>query len=282
MTKVKNRFLSAVLFIFCSLIICLNFTASTFAETMQSPIVIEPLNTLNDTVHADAITSINQPTCIVYALRPTNGETMSNYCIWDDSHAYNTAVVFRWQAGSYIDNNQVKTGNLTLSPKGNIYYDVNNPYYEFSFPVINNDDKTSVGRETSNYTQISWIERNSDGSIIKESNTYKCRYKVVNKFNKLQYMGNVPNSFSGDDAKKFFKWAHNGNSKNAIKATLAYNDQITDVNINIPFIGYKNQDVSIGGANFTIRVGIDYVYLKAAGEVPSAPLYFAFGVDAKD
>lgn len=62
-----------------------------------------------------------------------------------------------------------------------------------------------------------------------------------------------------------FIWDHEGSSSNKFYATIAYNNDMVDVEVDIPFLGYKSVDFIVGGQSFRIRTGPNRASIRANG-----------------
>ena len=85
----------------------------------------------------------------------------------------------------------------------------------------------------------------------------------------------VPTSYDKD----YYIWKHNSSNGHTIKGTIQYKGQLADIEVKIPWIGYKTSSVEINGETFYLRTGPNKCSIKAASSnVHTHDLRFAFGV----
>ena len=106
------------------------------------------------------------------------------------------------------------------------------------------------------------------------------KYPCVGRFNFLSVNvgSTVPTSYD----QTHYIWDHNSNNDYKIKATIAYNGEYADIEVDIPWIGYKTSSVTVGGQTFYLRTGPNRCSIKAANSgLNPAYLEFAFGLTKK-
>ncbi|MGN0317664.1 MAG: trypsin-like serine peptidase [Lachnospira sp.] len=75
-------------------------------------------------------------------------------------------------------------------------------------------------------------------------------------------------------------WSHGGKTSQVIKGTIVHNGEAKNIEVSIPWIGYKSSSsVVVGGVTFQLRTGPNRVSIKASTALTcSSSTFFAFAV----
>lgn len=80
-----------------------------------------------------------------------------------------------------------------------------------------------------------------------------CLYELQGQF---QYSRFLPTQLMPTDFdQEYCIWNHNSNVGHTIKCSIMYNNEISDVEINIPWIGYTWASVQVDNFEFELRSG---------------------------
>ncbi len=86
----------------------------------------------------------------------------------------------------------------------------------------------------------------------------------------------IPTSYDED----YNLWEHGGDTGQTIKGTVVYKGIAKNIEVTIPWIGYKSSSIQIGDVEFSLRTGPNKVSIKASKKIiTDANNLFAFGVN---
>ena len=266
--KVLHKFFVGVL---SFVLIVAMTTASTTIAMAASPALGDVTvleqdanNVSNDTVDmASTYASIAAPTVI-----------------WDNTQ-YNMIVRYDWRVGRGGDEIAMSRNWQHYFLMGDILYRT----YEFPENTGTNhcDPDYFLGKSYDSYSQTysssyTSLEHDVDmGDYILVRYGYESRYSAVGVFAYWVFSSEstVPTSYDKD----YYIWKHNSSNGHTIKGTIQYKGQLADIEVKIPWIGYKTSSVEINGETFYLRTGPNKCSIKAASSnVHTHDLRFAFGV----
>lgn len=180
-------------------------------------------------------------------------------------------VQYQWTAGLGADDMSVTDNNLTYRLIGGTYFQENSVVCGYSpsiCPAWHNDCAASYYSDTNEYSEYSY---NTD------FNNYKHGQSIYSTKKYFDYpTASIPNKID----QKGFIWEHDGTSSYVIYATAAYNNEMTNIELSIPFIGLKSTTFSLGGQDFILRTGPKKVSVRAvsSSNIDINDFAFAFGI----
>lgn len=189
---------------------------------------------------------------------------------------YNTAVVYHWSASTGAD-------MVALSGDGTYYYSMGaHDYSEIAFIY----DVGSKYCEPDNYIGKGYYSLTDTysydiESLEHEDNDalrygYDATYKSLGKFWPASAPTYIPTSFDQSG----YVWYHNSGFSRTIKATIEYNGEVKNIEVNIPFVGYKTSSVVIGNVTFYLRTGPSRCSIRTdSSNLLSSNFNFVFGDD---
>jgi len=200
-------------------------------------------------------------------------------------NVYNAAVEYVWSVGSDADALAMYTSaNASLAP--DIFKkDSLSQYRQVAF--ITNYDKecrphyiigaayNTSTKEFSEKVDVSWEEITGPNTTTIHYGR-DAKYKYVGQlFTHYISREDVPTSYD----KQYFIWSHGSSNGHIIKGTICYAGAISDIEVTIPWIGYKASSVTVNGVTFSIRTGPNKCSIRAEQSgVSGADLRFGFGV----
>ena len=199
--------------------------------------------------------------------------------IWDNTQ-YNMIVCYTWRVGNGGDDIAMSSNQQSYRLVGDVVYRT----YEFPERAGTNhcDPDYYIGKSynsstktySSSYTSL---EHEVDmGTYISVRYGYDARYTCVDTYTYwVNGVGNVPTSFD----KEHFIWNHNSGSGKTIKDTFAFQDQLADINLQIPIFGYKTASITIKGETSYLRTGPNKCSIRAeSSNIHTYDIRFAFGI----
>lgn len=193
---------------------------------------------------------------------------------------YNTAVVIAWAVG--------QGGTEVAVSTRDIYYNHTGlrTYREYVFTEVHGADcldcspqywyGKSYNSATDTYSDATTILRyvqNEDESMSYTASR-QCLYPVVNGTKSVS-SGTVPTSYDQTD----YIWNHGGGSRNFIKGTLLFDDYICNMELDIPWIGYRTTEVTVNGVTISLRTGPNRCSIKVnQSDISWNRLTFTFGI----
>ena len=104
---------------------------------------------------------------------------------------------------------------------------------------------------------------------------YPCQYVSVGQ---LDYggAGYFPTSYYEDN----FLWSHQSGNGHTIKGTIEYQGACSDIEVSIPWIGWRSTSVTLNGVTFSLRTGPNKCSIRCEQfGISVGDAHFAFGVD---
>ena len=195
---------------------------------------------------------------------------------------YNTVVFYDWAVGTGGD-------KVALGYNWQYYTNMGTPTYrEYAFTdyvgTYHCDPDYFLGKSyysltnTYSFDTTSFERTEVINGVQNARYGYDAQYKCVGRFNFLSV--NVGSTIPTSYDQTHYIWNHNSNKDHTIKATIAYNGEYADIEVDIPWIAYSTKSVTVGGQTFYLRTGPNKYSIKAANSGPNpAYLEFAFGID---
>ena len=108
-----------------------------------------------------------------------------------------------------------------------------------------------------------------------------CKYSMIAQFNRQLFAESFPTAFDQNSGTaRTNVWNHTGSNGRVIRGTIGYNQEVKDIDVSIPWIGYRYSDeVEVGGVRFQLRTGPSRVSIRALDNANAAGVYFAFGLE---
>ncbi len=226
------------------------------------------------------------PTTIVKADSLNNGEKeISSYASISVPHVmvetYNVAVQYNWQVGMGGD-------EIALSPNGRDFSLMGDRVYR------SNDFADGVGEKncepnlyagksydsySNTYSGITTLEHEvymGDHYVVRYG--YDANYNAVGIFPYWIFgpSATIPTSYD----QEHYVWYHNSSNGHTIKGTIEYKGELQNIEVYIPWIGYKTSSVNVNGETFYLRTGPNRCSIIAkSSNLHAYDLKFAFGVD---
>ena len=269
MSKFHNFFVGILVFV----LIASMATISNTIAIAESPIVDDVTafeSAINNSTTSRSINEISTQTSIA---APT--------VIWDNTQ-YNMIVRYDWRVGRGGDDLAMSRNWQYYNLIGDVIYRT----YEFPEYVGTNhcDPDYFLGKSynsslkvySSSYTSL---EHDVDmGEYILVRYGYESKYSAVGRFAHWSFgsESTIPTSYDQDH----YIWNHNSSNGHKIKGTIAYQDQLADIEVTIPWIGYKTSSVVINGETFYLRTGPNRCSIKAqSSNLYAYKLNFFFGIE---
>ncbi len=196
-----------------------------------------------------------------------------------DNITYNTAVVYKWKAGSGADKIAVSANYQYFSIiDSSTFTEICLPYYVGdNICYIQNINAKSYNSATNTYSAMATIEYTQyviDG-VVKSVYGYPCKYKPKGILSRA-IGGYIPTSYD----KNHYLWSHGADTGAMIKGTVTYKDKCADIQVKIPWIGYNSSSVTIEGITFDLRTGPNKCSLRCRQSgIYNGEVGFAFGID---
>lgn len=187
---------------------------------------------------------------------------------------FNTAVVYNWKVGQGGDKLYLKNYNLTYDTYDVVYREIvfARKYYGKNCDPYYFEAK-SYSTTTNLYSDTITLEKQvtEDGTV---RYGFDSNYSVNMYFDAM--VNYVPTSFDQNG----FIWNHGGSNGRIIKATIMYNDYISDIEVKIPLLGYKTSQAILNGVKFELRTGPNRCSIRTTkSDLSRTGLKFAFAVD---
>ena len=244
-------------------------TATTTVAMADSPIV-------NDVILLDSAVDIETNASAM----STTSSIAAPTVIWDNSQ-YNMIVRYDWRVGRGGD-------DIAMSQDWQHYYLIGDVIYRTNeFPedigtnhcdpdyFLGKSYNSSSNTYSSSYTSLEHDVDMGDYVLVRYG--YDSRYTAVGRFAYWVFGPNskIPTSYDQD----YYIWKHNSSSGHTIKGTIQYKGQLADIEVSIPWIGYKTSSVIVNGETFYLRTGPNKCSIKAASSnLNVSDLNFAFGI----
>ena len=199
---------------------------------------------------------------------------------WDNSQ-YNMVVRYDWRVGRGGD-------ELAMSKNWQNYVLIGDDVYrtdEFPEDTGTNhcDPYYFLGKsynsssETYSYDYTS-LEHDVDmGEYTLVRYGYDSKYTCVGRYAYWGFSSNstIPTSYDQDH----YLWYHHSSNGHTIKGTISYKGQLSNIEVAIPWIGYKTTSVTINGETFYLRTGPNKCSIKAgSSNIRPTDVRFAFGI----
>ncbi len=280
----KSKNVLSILFALCLLIVCSCGVVTSRAETIS-----------NDSASVAPLAAGNSnPVCTIYTSTSLEAgkdvQLTATNIYYNNVSLYNTAVVYKWSTNGYGT-------ELALSPtnaSGTYHLMGSTTYNDIAFPQFTNSQEceptfkygknynSSTG-SYSDYTTIAWEhevwEINDAGEeelqYVQVKYAHECNRIVAGKFEPVHYVGTaVPTDYD----QNAFVWTHGLKTGKTIYGTVSYNGEINDIEVTVPWIGYKTTEVKLGGVTFSLRSGPSKVSIKASSAVSIDMFNFAYAI----
>lgn len=202
-------------------------------------------------------------------------------------NTYNTAVSFTWTVGSGGDSMQFSGNNINWRTVHASTYTIH------QFPSVwDHDDRCepddhlyrSYNTSTGLYSQTISLEKTVTVGEGLEILLYggQCRFKVVDGLDISEIprdeLYSMPTSFD----QTHYIWNHNASNGDIIKATIAYQDEIVDIEVDIPWIAWHNKEVTLNGVTFSLRTGPNRCSIKVNQTgIRVTDVQFMFGIQER-
>ena len=254
-TKTSKRLFALLL----SCVMALSALTATVVFAATDEVPVENSNTRASTYALNTDTAIKEPS------------------VTHDNTRYNMVVIYEWVAGTGGDNVALSSSYQYFTSMGSAMY----REYEFPNATGTNhcDPDYYLGKSyysiTNKYSYNTKSLEHTVGGNVRYG--YDARYSAVGMFDylKVNVGTEVPTSY--DQAN--FIWTHNAYTGEIIKGTIEYNGEIVDIEVEVPWVGYKTTDVVVGGYRFYLRTGPSRCSIKVGQSgVDAARLNFAFGI----
>lgn len=166
-------------------------------------------------------------------------------------------VQYHWTTGEGADDISVSTSPIYYNLIGDTTFDENivvNSYNPSICPSYY-DCAASYYSSLDTYSSFKYSTDFNDGQYG------RCMFPTRNYFNNPYGASQIPCNIDQEG----FIWNHEGSSSSTFYATVAYNNDMVDVEVDIPFLGYRSVDFVVGGQSFRIRTGPNRASICANG-----------------
>ncbi len=273
------------LFVFCALIIG---TASPVSgslaeiENNETDYINENIEYVNEDSDIMPLATLEKPTCIVHTETQygENDIKADRNVILNNTDVYNMIVRYDWYVGE---------GGANLALGGNDfggsvgYSHFGEQFSDYGFPEIGDRycepnylyGKSHINGSYSDSTYLQWTHfyNEKQGSVLYG---FDCKYTLVNWLNPAAL---TTSDFPTEFDQSLNLWEHGGGK--TIKATIIYKSQMFhDIEVGIPWVGWKKTTVTMGGVNFTLRAGPKKCSLIVdQSGIKQVDIRFFFGVE---
>lgn len=194
--------------------------------------------------------TIYTPTCLI----------VKHYC----------GVQYQWFAGQGADDMSITNSPEYHDLIGGTYYHENSlvNYYNPSFcPSWYSSCAASYYSNLDEYSDFVYTTDFNNGK-------YGQSIYATKKYFSNPGISTIPCTID----QKNFIWKHDGSSSSVIYGTVVYNNEMVDITLDIPFLGYKSTTFSVGNQSFVLRTGPNKVSIRANSNasIPINDFGFAF------
>lgn len=225
----------------------------------------------------DSALTVNADAAVVQAAAPAPPSLVKEI--------YNTAVSFTWTVGTGGDSIQFSRNNMNWETIDSSVYTLH------QFPnVWDHDNRCEPGEHL--YRSYNSSTGLYSGTISLEHTVEVgeghgmvlygelCRYSVVDglDYSAIPYGESriIPTKFD----QTYYIWEHDSGWQHIIKGTIEYHDQISDIEVSIPFLGTKQVSVILDGVEFSLRTGPNRCSIKVNQTgIRVTDVQFMFGIE---
>ena len=255
----RKKLFCLLLVLFVSIISAISVNAVLAAESQND---VNYTENYSESEIANRSTSVDAPTVI-----------------WDNSQ-YNMIVRYDWRVGRGGDD-LYKSSNWQyyLSVGDVLHRTYEFPDRETAYCAPDYFIYKSYSTPTDTFSDTTSLEHEIDmGTYVKVVYGYDCRYTAVGVFPYWKY--SQENSIATSYDQTDHIWDHNSSNGHYIKATIEYQGVLSDIEVKIPWIGYRTSQVTINGVTFYLRTGPNRCSIKAGqSNVPANQVKFMFGIE---
>lgn len=225
----------------------------------------------------DSALTVNADAAVVQAAAPAPPSLVKEI--------YNTAVSFTWTVGTGGDSIQFSRNNMNWETIDSSVYTLH------QFPnVWDHDNRCEPGEHL--YRSYNSSTGLYSGTISLEHTVEVgeghgmvlygelCRYSVVDGLDISEIprdeLSSMPTSFD----QTHYIWNHHASNRDVIKATIAYQGKISDIEVEIPWIGWHSAEVTLNGVTFSLRTGPNRCSIKVNQTgIRVTDVQFMFGIE---
>ena len=194
---------------------------------------------------------------------------------------YNTAVAFTFIVGTGGDSLQFSRNNMNWSTINSAIHTI------YQFPNIWDHDNRcelddhlyrSYNSHSGLYSNTKTVETAGNNS----SRLYGeyCKLNVINGIDMSKIPYDESRIFPTEFDQTYYVWTHNSWWPKKIKGTIEYNNQISDIEVDIPILGTLSSSVTLDGVTFSLRAGPYRCSVKVdTPNISATDTQFMFGVD---